>query len=178
MCPEEAYMQTMTQLALFGGSGAVKADPEDIFKWPIITREDEEAVLDVLRRGAMSGTDVTAAFEAEFAAWQGTKVALGFNNGTASLQAAMFACGVGVGDEVICPGMTYWASGLPCFSLGATLVFADIEPDTLCLDPNDLEHRITNRTRGIVAVHYAGHPADMDSIMEIARRHNIRVIED
>ncbi|HZP81056.1 MAG TPA: DegT/DnrJ/EryC1/StrS family aminotransferase [Chthonomonadaceae bacterium] len=171
-------MQTMTQLALFGGPKAVQSDPGDIFQWPIITQEDEEAVLEVLRRGAMSGSDVTMQFEKEFAAWQGRKYALGFNTGTASLHAAMFACGVGVGDEVICPSMTYWASGLPCLSLGATLVFADIEPDTLCIDPNDIEHRITDRTKAIVPVHYAGHPADMDPIMEIARRHNIKVIED
>ena len=74
--------------------------------------------------------------------------------------------------------MTYWASCLPAFSLGATVVFADIDPDTLCIDPNDIEHRITERTKAIVAVHYCGHPADMDPIMEIARRHNVKVIED
>ena len=90
----------------------------------------------------------------------------------------MFGCGVGVGDEIISPSVTYWASCLPAFSLGATVVFADIDPDTLCIDPNDIEHRITERTKAIVAVHYCGHPADMDPIMEIARRHNIKVIED
>ena len=171
-------MARVSQLALLGGPKAVQTDPGDMFTWPIITKEDEEAVLDVLHRRAMSGTDVTREFEKEFAAWQGTEYALGFSSGTAALHAAMFGCHVGVGDEIICPSVTYWASCLPCYSLGATVVFAEIDPDTLCLDPADVEHRITSRTKAIVVVHYVGYPADMDPIMEIARRHNVKVIED
>lgn len=167
-----------SSLAIHGGPKAIRSDPGDIFKWPIVTREDEEAVLDVLRRGAMSGTDVTREFEREFAAWQGTKFALAHNTGTAALHGAMFGCKVGVGDEIIAPSLTYWASCLPAFSLGATVVFADVDPATLCIDPQDIEHRITERTKAIVVVHYMGHPADMDAIMEIARRHKIKVIED
>lgn len=154
------------------------SDAGDMFKWPVITKEDEEAVLDVLRKGNMSGIDVTEQFEKEFAAWQGTRYALGFNNGTSALHAAMFACGVGIGDEIICPSFTYWASCLPCYSLGATVVFCEIDPVSLCIDPYDIEHRITEHTKAIVVVHYIGHPADMDPIMEIARRHDIKVIED
>mgnify|MGYP000863684790 CR=1 FL=1 len=166
------------KLALFGGSKSVVSDSGDIFKWPIITKEDEEAVLEVLRRGGMSGTDVSRQFEKEFAAWQGTKYALGFNNGTSSIQAAMFACKVGVGDEIICPSITYWASATQVYSLGGTVVFADVDPDTLCIDPKDIEHRIGERTKAIVVVHYLAHPADMDPIMAIAKKHNIKVIED
>ncbi len=165
-------------LAFFGGPKAVHSDVGDLFTWPILTQEDEEAVLDVLRRRAMSGMDVTKEFEREFAAWQGTQYALGFSSGTAALHAAMFGCHVGVGDEIICPSVTYWASCLPCFSLGATVVFAEIDPDTLCLDPDDVEHRITDRTKAIIVVHYVGYPADMDPIIEIARRHGVKVIED
>lgn len=84
------------QLALFGGEASVRSSLGDIFSLPIITGEDEEAVLEVLRRGGMSDTDVTRKFEQEFAAWQGTELALGFNNGTFSLLAAMYGCGVGV----------------------------------------------------------------------------------
>jgi perosamine synthetase len=167
-----------SKLALFGGTRAVQRDPGDMFTWPIITKEDEEAVLDVLRRGGMSGTDVTKQFEQEFSEWMGVRYSLGFNTGTAAIHAAMFGCRVGVGDEIICPSVTYWASALQAFSLGATLVFADIDPDTLCLDPKDIEHRITERTKAIVVVHYLSYPADMDPIMDIARRHNIKVIED
>ena len=169
---------TRSPLALLDGPKAVTRDPGDMFTWPIVTEEDEAAVLDVLRRGAMSGTDVTKAFEQEYAAWQGSTYALGHSTGTAALHAAMYGCGVGVGDEIICPSITYWASCLPAYSLGATVVFAEIDPHSLCLDPADVEHRITPRTKAIVVVHYLGHPADMDPIVEIARRHNVKVIED
>lgn len=171
-------MQKNSALALLGGRKAVQSDPEDMFTWPIITEEDESAVLDVLHRGAMSGTDVTREFEKEFAEWQGVKYGLGFSSGTASIQTAMWACGVTAGDEIICPSVTFWASALQVFSLGGTVVFADVDPMTLCIDPDDIEHRITDRTKAIVVVHYLGHPADMDRIMPIARKHGIKVIED
>lgn len=166
------------ELALHGGPKAVQSDPGDIFEWPIITEEDEQAVLDVLRRRAMSGRDITEQFEKEFAEWHGMDYALGFSSGTASLQSAMWACGVGVGDEIIAPSLTYWASALPAFSLQATIVFADVTFETLCIDPDDIEHRITERTKAIVPVHYCGYPADMDPIMEIAEKHDLKVIED
>ncbi|MGH2355294.1 MAG: DegT/DnrJ/EryC1/StrS family aminotransferase [Chloroflexota bacterium] len=171
-------MLTKSRLAVFDGPKAVQAESGDLFTWPIVTPEDEAAVLDVLRRGGMSGTDVTKQFEQEFAAWQGATYALGHSTGTAALQAAMFGCNVGVGDEIICPSVTYWASCLPAYGLGATVVFAEIDPQTLCLDPDDIEHRISERTKAIVVVHYCGHPADMDPIMAIARRHGVKVIED
>ncbi len=166
------------QLAFFGGPQAITKDPGDIFTWPIVTEEDEAAVLECLRAGGMSGTDVTKKFEREYADWHGMKCALGHNTGTAALQAAMWAVGVGRGDQIICPSMTYWATALPVYSLGGTMVFADIDPDTICIDPNDIEHRITNRTRAIVVVHYAGYPCDMDPIMAIAEKHGLKVIED
>ncbi|MGQ9608774.1 MAG: DegT/DnrJ/EryC1/StrS family aminotransferase [bacterium] len=171
-------MNKKSKLAIFGGEKAVQSDSGDIFRWPIITKEDEDAVLEVLHRAGMSDIDVTKKFEQEFAEWIGSKYALGTNNGTSALHSAMFSCKVGVGDEIICPSVTYWASCLPAFSLGATIVFADIDPDTICIDPKDIEHRITDRTKAIVVVHYCGYPADMDPIMEIARKYNIKVIED
>ena len=167
-----------SKLAILGGPKAVQTDVTDTFAWPIISQEAEEAALDVLRRGAMSGVDVSKQFEAEYAEWQGTKYALTFSSGTASLQAAMYGCDIRAGDEIICPSVTYWASALPVFSLRGTVVFAEIDTETLCLDPNDVEHRITDRTKAIVVVHYVGYPADMDPIMDIAKRHNIKVIED
>lgn len=166
------------KLAILGGPKAVTIEDEDIFKWPIVTKEDEEAVLEVLRRGGMSGVDVTKQFEKEYAEWHGMKYALAFNTGTASLHTAMWACGIGRGDEVIAPAMTYWATCLPALNLGATVVFADVHPDTLCIDPDDIEQRITKHTKAIIPVHYAGHPADMDPILEIAERHGLTVIED
>lgn len=169
---------TNSKLALLGGPKSVTLEPGDAFTWPIVTEEDEEAVLDVLRRRAMSGTDITRQFEQEFAEWLGVEFALGYPNGTESLRAAMWACGVGAGDEIICPSMTYWASATPALSLGAAVNFADILPDTLCIDPDDVEHRIGPRTRAIVAVHQCGYPCEMDEIMAVAERHGVKVIED
>ena len=166
------------KLAVLGGPKAVQTPAGNIFDWPIVTQEAEDAALGVLRRGAMSGTDVTKKFEDEYAAWQGTKYALAFSTGTAALQGAMYGCGVRTGDEIICPSVTYWASAMPVFSLGGTVVFAEVDPDTLCIDPKDLERRITKRTKAIVVVHYCGYPAPMAEIMEIANRRKIKVIED
>ena len=166
------------ELAIKGGPKAVQTDPGDLFTWPIITEEDENAVLEVIRAGKMSASDVTMEFEKEYAEWHGMKHALAFNTGTASLQAAFFACGLGHQDELIGPSMTYWASCLPAFSLGATIVFAETDPETLCIDPDDVERRITDRTKVIVAVHYAGYPCDMDPIMAIAEKHGVKVVED
>lgn len=152
--------------------------PKKFSNGQLLPGRTRRAALDVLRRGAMSGTDISARYEAEFAAWQGCQHALSFHNGTAAIQAAMFACGIGRGDEVICPSITYWASALPAFSLGATVVFADINPDSLCICPEDFERRITPGTKAVVVIHYLGHPADMDAILSIARSHKIKVIED
>jgi perosamine synthetase len=164
--------------ALLGGRPAVQRYRDQLFHWPIITREDERAVTAVMRAGTMSGTQITRQFEQEFAAWMGSPHALATCNGTAALLAAFWACAVGAGDEIICPSMTYWASALPALMLGAGISFAEIDPETLCMDPRDIEHRIGPRTKAIVVVHYAGYPAEMDTITAIAGRHGIRVIED
>jgi len=168
----------MSKPAINGGEKAVKSCPGDTFTWPIVNKDMEEAVLEVLREGNMSGTDITCRFEREFADWHGMTYGLGCNNGTAALHCAMYGVGIGQGDEIICPSITYWASCMPALSLGGKVVFADIDPETLCIDPEDMERRITPRTKAVVVVHYCGHPADMDRIMPIARKHNLKVIED
>ncbi len=168
----------MSKLAIHGGEKVATSSIAANIKWPIVNRAMEEGVLEVLRDGNMSGTNITKKFEAEFAKWQGSKYALAHSSGTASLQAAFFGVGLGHGDEIICPSITYWASVLPAMSLGATVVYADIDPVTLCLDPADFEKRITPRTKAVVVVHYCAYPAPMDEIMAIARKHNIKVIED
>lgn len=167
-----------SKLAINGGPKAVSADDSEIFRWPIVTPEDEEAVLAVLRRGAMSGLDITYAFEGDLAQYFGLDYALCHNTGTAAIQAAMWACGVGVGDEVISQSLTYWGTSLQVFSLGGTVVFSEVIPETLTMDPADIEHRITERTKAIIPVHYCAYPTDMDPIMEIAEKHNLKVIED
>ena len=168
----------MSKLALLDGSKTVNSEAGDMFKWPIVNQTMEDGVLQVLRDGNMSGTDITKKFEQAYAEWTGVKYALAHSSGTASLQCAMYGVGVGQGDEIICPSITYWASCVQALTLGASVVFADIDPVTLCIDPDDMERRITPRTKAVVVVHYLSYPADMDRIMTIARKHNLKVIED
>lgn len=166
------------KLAINGGPKAVAENPpESLFKWPILTEEDEAAALDVIRNNRFSGTDITEQLQREFAEWQGRKYAIAYCNGTMSLTSAMFAIGLGMGDEIICTTKTYWASISQAINFGATAVFCNID-DMLSMDPNDIERCITPKTKAIMVVHYFGYPADMDPIMEIARRHNLYVIED
>ena len=172
----------MAKLALVGGKPLFEverqgAPKEEYFKWPIITKEDEDAVIDIVRRNKFSGTDITIKFQDEFAKWQGRKYALAFTNGTMSITAAMFAVGLGVGDEIICPTKTYWGSVSQAINFGASAVFCNID-EHLSMDPDDLERCITPKTKAIMVVHYLGYPCDMDRIMEIANKHNLYVIED
>ena len=167
----------MEKLALLGGTPVVKETPKQLFKWPIITQEDEDAALDVIRNNRFSGVDITEKFCEEFAQWQGVNYALAFTNGTMSLAAAMFAIGLQPGDEIICTTKTYWASVVPANTFGAKAVFCNID-NNLSMDPADIERCITPKTKAIMVVHYLAYPCDMDPIMEIAKKHNLLVIED
>ena len=164
--------------SFLGGQKSVTLDQNDMFKWPIVTPEHESAVLEVLKAGQMSGLDVTKKFEKGFADFIGTKYALGCVNGTSAILEAMFAAGVGNGDEVICPSLTYWASIVQCYALGATPVFAEVNPKTLCIDPEDLENCISENTKAIMVTHYCGYPVEMDKVIDFAKKHNLKVIED
>ena len=168
----------MEKLAILGGTPAINKEvPADLFKWPIMGQEDEDAALEVIRQNKFSGTDITEKFQQEYAAWQGTKYAIAYCNGTAALTSAMFGIGLGKGDEIICPTKTYWGSVSQAINFGASAVFCNID-DNLSMDPADIERCITPRTKAIMVVHYFAYPADMDPIMEIARKHDLKVIED
>ena len=168
----------MSELAILGGKKILEKADEPLFHWPIVNQAMIDAQTKVLADGNMSGTDISRRFEAEFAKWQGRTYALSHNNGTSSLHAAMYGVGLGPGDEIICTSVTYWASCTGALSLGATVVFCDVNPETLQMDPASLESRITPRTKAIMVVHYMAHPAPMDEIMAIAKKHGLRVIED
>jgi len=168
----------ISTLALQGGKPTIDTQDESLFRWPIVTPEDEAAILGVVRAGKMSGIDLTREFEREWGVYQGTEFNLAHCNGTTALIAAMFGVGLGRGDEMIVPSLTYWASAVGCQLLGATPVFADIDPETFCVDPEDIARKITPRTRAIMVVHYCAHPCDMDPIMALAESHGIKVIED
>lgn len=124
------------------------------------------------------GSKIIAKFEKAFRELTGAEYALAMNNGTATLHSAYFAVGVGFGHEVIVPSYTWHASATPVIQCGATPVFCDMDPRTLCIDPADIERKITPRTKAICVVHVWGNPCEMDRIVEIARRHDLAVIED
>ena len=141
--------------------------------------KEEEAVLQVVRSGWLSMGEVTKEFEQEFAAFVGAKHTLAVTNATAALHLACLAVGIGPGDEVIIPSLTFVATANAVRYTGATPVFADIESlDWLNISPASIESRITERTRGILVVHYAGFACDMPAIMDSASRHNLIVLED
>jgi dTDP-4-amino-4,6-dideoxygalactose transaminase len=119
-----------------------------------------------------------AAFEEEFAAYSGGRFGIGVNSGTSALHLALLAAGVGPGDEVITVSCTFVATVAAVDYTGARPVFVDVDPDTLNMDVTRIEAAITDRTKAILPVHLHGQPADMDPILEIARRHNLVVIED
>jgi perosamine synthetase len=143
-----------------------------------ISEEDILAVGDVLRSSWLTTGPKVGEFEEAFAALVGTKHAVSFSSGTAALHGAAFAAGLRPGDEAITTPMTFAATANCVLYQGATPVFADVCPDTLNLDPEKVAARISPRTRAMLPVDYAGHPADLDAIMELAARHGMVVIED
>lgn len=146
---------------------------------PDIGPEEIESVTRVIASGMLSMGAVTEQFEDAFSKFTGARHALAVTNATAALHLAHHAMGVGPGDEVIVPALTFVATANSVLYTGATPVFADIVgPHDLNIDPEDVARKITPRTRGIVAVHYAGYPVAMDRIMEIARAHGLYVVED
>jgi perosamine synthetase len=145
---------------------------------PFVDESDIQAVAEVLRSGWLTTGPKVAQLERAMAAAAGTREAVALSSGTAALHAAMFALGIGPGDEVVVPAITFVASANCVVFQGGTPRFADVDPGTLLLDPNQAEAALTPRTRAIVAVDYAGQPCDYDALREIARRRGIALVAD
>lgn len=143
-----------------------------------IKQEIQGAINSVLENQHFILGPEVKALEKEVAAYCGTKYAVGVASGTDALILGLCACGVGPGDEVIVPSFTFIATADAVSALGATPVFAEIQPDTFNIDPASVASKITPRTKAIVPVHLYGQAADMDPIMELARKHNLKVVED
>ena len=143
-----------------------------------IKREIDEAIARTLESSQFILGAEVAAFEAEFAAFQGAQHGIGTNSGTSALHLALLAAGVGAGDEVITTPFTFVATAAAILYTGARPVYVDIEPETYNLNPGGIAAAITPRTKAIVPVHLFGHPADMDPIMDLARARKLVVIED
>lgn len=139
---------------------------------------DIEAVVKVLKSDYLTTGPAVEAFEKKVADYVGAKYAVAVSNGTAALHVACLAAGIGEGDEVITTPITFAASANCVLYCGGTPVFADIDPDTYNISPEELEKKITSRTKAIIPVHYTGQPCDMDAILEIAHKHDLLVIED
>lgn len=144
----------------------------------VISEDDVAAVVTALRSDWLTTGPLVDRFEREFAAAIAAPHAVTVSSGTAALHAAALAAGVGPGDEVIVPALTFVASANCVRYLGGTVVFADVRPDTLTLDARDVERRITSRTKAIVAVDYTGQPCDLDELLAIARASGAILIED
>ena len=143
-----------------------------------IEQDDIQAVGDVLKSDFLTTGPKIAEFEQTVADYVGAKYAVAISNGTSALHAACFAAGIRPGDEVITTPLTFAASANCVLYCGGTPVFADVDPKTYNIDPEDIRRKITDRTKAIIAVHLAGQPCDMDAIHSIAREHGLIVIED
>jgi len=166
----------MSELAIDGGDPIRAQMLPYGHQW--IGDDDVEAVIQVLRSDWLTTGPNVARFEEAFAAQVGAKYAVAVCNGTAALHAAVFAAGIGPGDEVIVPAMTFAASANCVLYQGGTVIFADVRSDTLNLDPVCVAPAITPRTRAIVTVDYTGQPSDLDELNALAARHDLKVIED
>jgi perosamine synthetase len=146
---------------------------------PSITEREREYVSRAVESGWVSSLgQFIDEFEAGFARFCETRFAVSVANGTVALQLALKAAGISPGDEVLVPDLSFIATANAVLHAGATPVFADVDPENLCLNPDDLEHRLTPRTKAVIAVDLYGHPADMPGICDFADRHGLCVIED
>ncbi|MGE7944156.1 UDP-4-amino-4,6-dideoxy-N-acetyl-beta-L-altrosamine transaminase [Lysinibacillus xylanilyticus] len=143
-----------------------------------IDDDDIAAVVETLKSPFLTTGPKIAEFEETVAAYVGAKYAVAFSNGTAALHAACFAAGIGKGDEVITTPITFAASANCVRYVGGDVVFADINAQTYNIDVIDIKRKITPKTKALIPVDFTGQPADMDAIMELAKRHNLVVIED
>jgi perosamine synthetase len=143
-----------------------------------IDEDDIAAVVETLRSDWLTTGPKVNEFEEAFAAWVGARSAVSFSSGTAALHGAAFAAGIGTGDEVITSPLTFAATANCILYQGGAPVFADVREDTLNIDPEWVAKRITRRTKALLPVDYAGHPADLDELHQMADRHGLTLIED
>lgn len=145
---------------------------------PYLTKKEAKAAYDTILTGWITQGPRVAEFEQKFAAYTGAKYAVAVSNCTTALHLAMIVSGIGPGDEVICPSMSYIATANAIKYTGAIPVFAEIDPVNYNLDVNDTAKKITNKTKAILLVHQIGMPADIDAFKELAEKHQLKLIED
>lgn len=172
-------MATQRKTSIPAVAGGPRAVTLPAPAWPITGARERQWMDEVLRSGHWSWLGKhERAFCETFSEFIGSRYAVALANGTVTLQCALQAVGVKPGDEVIVPGLTWVATAQAAMDIGANVVFADIDPETLALDPAAFEAAITPRTRAVLPVHLFGCMCDMDAILKIARRHKLKVVED
>lgn len=172
-----AHLKSASGSAILGGPAAW--NKANWIKWPMwVPETDEKRVIEVLRSGVWSRSSVVEEFEKAWSAALGVKRTLTVVNGTNALITAINQLGIGGGDEVLVPPYTFIATVQAILMNGAMPVFVDIDPHTYQIDTTKIEAKITPRTKAILPVHILGMPADMESIMAIAKKHNLLVVED
>lgn len=168
----------MSELAIFGGQPAVSTSWP---LWPLAGKRERELLDEVLSGDMWGGTGLgpkITALNDQFARYCDVSYGAAVANGTVSMELCLMAWGVGPGDEVVVPAYTFMATAVAVHHVGATPVYADIDPKTLNLDPACFEAAISDKTKAVIPVHLAGHPCDMDPIMAIAEKHGVKVLED
>lgn len=172
----------MANLAILGGNKTVTkpvvGENGIVGFIPNVNEKAMATIQELLKNGQLSVSPIVPEFEAKFKEYIGAKFALCQCSGTMSIQAGLFAMGIGRGDEVIVPSFTFFASATPILTLGGVPVFADVDKDTHCITAEEIEKKITPKTKAIVIVHVWGNPCDMDAIMAVAKKHNLKVLED
>lgn len=162
----------------FSGKSKVEVlDVLPIFR-PTMGQEEIDAVSEVIKSGWIGLGPKTEEFENKFAKFVDAKYTIGLNSATAALHLSLLVTGIGPGDEVLIPSLTFVSTAHVILYLGAKPVFVDASEDTLCMDPVDLQRKITKKSKAIIPVDYGGHPADLDSIIHIAKVHKLIVVED
>ncbi len=149
-----------------------------IFGSPIIEQPEIEEVVASLKSGWLGTGPKVARFEEDFRSYKGAAYAVAVNSCTAALHLSMLAAGIKPGDEVITTAMTFCATVNAIIHIGATPVLVDIDPLTMNIDPEEVKAKISNKTRAVLPVHFAGRACNMDAIMYIAKKHNLKVVED
>lgn len=167
----------MAKLALKGGEPIRK---EPFPEWPVWSQEELEAVTSVIksRHWTQVSGHMVKDFEVEFAQFQGAKYCIALTNGSHAIEVALTALGIGPGDEVIVPDYTFMATASAVLYANAVPVFVDVDEKTFCIDPKKVENAITERTKAIIPVHFAGHPANLDAVDKIVSQYQLKWIED
>ena len=168
----------MGRLAINGGARAITRTWP---RWPIADERELELLREVLDGGTWGGTQFgpkVAELNERFARYCDGKYGVALDNGTVTMELTLQALGVGPGDEVIVPAYTFIATAIVVTHVGATPVFVDVDPKTVCIDPEAVERAVSGRTKAVIPVHFAGHPCDMDRLMAVSKKHGVEILED